>query len=359
MVTAEAMASRVSTWRISASGVGVLGVCFLIAHGDVFRLGDGPRGQDAAHPALGIPAEVCPQLVRRGAVHLAVELQRELAAVQLALQLLHVALGVLVQHSVRQRDGQVGPGHVQQGGPGKAVGVGFVDGALPGTDIRLQRFQRIEAQLLCQGVVHSRGLLLLHAVQGDLELCRLAGKLRHPELGRVSKVEPEAFTRLVAVDSLLGGRHQLAGAQQHGDVLHLAVRDGLAAQKALKIQRDAHPAGGRLLHRGKRRMGPGKPPELLLHRFFRDRAHPAGDGQPLILPKRCAGHGICSWFHQKYSFSLLSQALQRFFFKVPVRRASVLPPGRTVRGKARLRRRRRSDNTPPRRGWGRRCAPRW
>ena len=59
-------------------------------------------------------------------------------------------------------------------------------------------------------------------------------QLFHPEVGRVGEIELEGLAGLVAIDGLFSGRHQLAGAQQDGDVGHLAVRDGLALQKTLK-----------------------------------------------------------------------------------------------------------------------------
>ena len=130
--------------------------------------------------------------------------------------------------------------------------------ALLFADALFQRVHRVEAQCSGKGVVQRHGLLLLHGVQGNGKLCRFAGKLRHPELGGVGKIEPEILTCLVAVDRIFGGGHQLAGAQHHRDVFHPAVRDGDSVQKPLEIQRYTHPACSGQLHRHKGGMGAGE-----------------------------------------------------------------------------------------------------
>ena len=130
--------------------------------------------------------------------------------------------------------------------------------ALLFADALFQRVHRVKAQRSGKGVIQRHGLLLLHGVQGNGKLCRFAGKLRHPELGGIGKIEPEALACFVAVHSILGGGHQLTGAQHHGHIFHFAFRDGCAVHEALKIQRDAHPARGGQLHRHKGGMGAGE-----------------------------------------------------------------------------------------------------
>ena len=130
--------------------------------------------------------------------------------------------------------------------------------ALLFADALLQGIHRIKAQCLGKGIVQRYRLLLLHGVQGDGELCCFAGKLRHPELGGIGKIEPEDLACLVAVHGILGGGHQLTGAQHHGHIFHFAFRDGCAVHEALKIQRYTHPACGGQLHRQKGGVGAGE-----------------------------------------------------------------------------------------------------
>ena len=122
-------------------------------------------------------------------------------------------------------------------------------------------------------------------MQLDLELSRLAGKLRHPELGGVGEVEPEGLPGFVAVDGILGGGHQLAVAQHDHDLFHPAVGDLLAVHEACKIQQDAAAALGTLLGVVVEGMEPGLVDHLDVQRLFRKAPHMAGDGQPLVLAK--------------------------------------------------------------------------
>ena len=121
-------------------------------------------------------------------------------------------------------------------------------------------------------------------MQADLKLRGLAGKLRHPELGRVGEIEAEGLARAVAVHGFFGGGHQLPGAQHHGHILHPAVRDGSTREKALEIQRDPHPAGGGVAGGHKGRVDPRQIADIRLYGLIRYRAHPAGEGKPLVLP---------------------------------------------------------------------------
>ena len=154
----------------------------------------------------------------------------------------------------------------------------FLPQALP------QGFQIVKAQRLGKGIVHRGHLLALYRVQTDLKLRRLAGKLRHPEVGRVGEVEAESLARAVAVHRFLSGGHQLPGAQHHGHIFHPAVRDGSPLQKALEIQRDTHPAGGGVAGGHKGRVHPRHIGDIRVHGLFRYRAHPAGKDKPLVLP---------------------------------------------------------------------------
>ena len=154
----------------------------------------------------------------------------------------------------------------------------FLPQALP------QGFQVLIAQRLGKGIVHRGHLLALHRVQADLKLRRLAGKLRHPEVRRVGEVEAESLARAVAVHRFFCGGHQLPGAQHHGYLFHPAVRDGRPLQKALEIQRDTHPAGGGVAGGHKGRVHPRHIGDIRVHGLFRYRAHPAGEGKPLVLP---------------------------------------------------------------------------
>ena len=158
---------------------------------------------------------------------------------------------------------------------GKAL---FLPQALP------QGFQVRIAQRFCKGIVYRGHLLALHCVQADLKLRGLAGKLRHPELGGVGEIEPESLARAVAVHRFFCGGHQLPGAQHHGHGFHPAVRDGRPLQKALEIQRDPHPAGGGRTDRHKGRVDPRQIADIRLYGLIRYRAHPAGEGKPLVLP---------------------------------------------------------------------------
>ena len=88
----------------------------------------------------------------------------------------------------------------------------------------------------------------------------------------------------MTVHGILGGGHQLPGAQHHGHGFHPAVRDGRTLQKALEIQRDAHPAGGGRTDRHKGRVDPRQIADIRLYGLIRYRAHPAGEGKPLVLP---------------------------------------------------------------------------
>ena len=88
----------------------------------------------------------------------------------------------------------------------------------------------------------------------------------------------------MAVHGLLGSGHQLPGAQHHGHLFHPAVRDGCTLQKALKIQRDTHPAGGGVAGGHKGRMDTRHVADIRLYGLIRYRAHPAGEGKPLVLP---------------------------------------------------------------------------
>ena len=154
----------------------------------------------------------------------------------------------------------------------------FLPQALPqGLQVRI-------AKRFCKGIVHRGHLLALHCVQADLKLRRLAGKLRHPEIGGVGEIEPESLARAVTVHGILGGGHQLPGAQHYGHLLHPAVRDGRTLQKALEIQRDPHPAGGGRTDRHKGRVDPRQIADIRLYGLIRYRAHPAGEGKPLVLP---------------------------------------------------------------------------
>ena len=154
----------------------------------------------------------------------------------------------------------------------------FLPQALP------QGFQIVIAQRLGKGIVHRGHLLALHGMQADLKLRGLAGKLRHPEIGGVGEVEAESLARAVAVHGFFCSGHQLPGAQHHGHLLHPAVRDGCPLQKALEIQRDPHPAGGGGADRHKGRMDTRQIADIRLYGLIRYRAHPAGEGKPLVLP---------------------------------------------------------------------------
>ena len=121
-------------------------------------------------------------------------------------------------------------------------------------------------------------------MQADLKLRGLAGKLRHPEIGGVGEVEPEGLARAVAVHGFFCGGHQLPGAQHYGHGFHPAVRDGSTREKALEIQRDAHPAGGGRISGHKGRVDPRQIADIRLYGLIRYRAHPAGEGKPLVLP---------------------------------------------------------------------------
>ena len=153
----------------------------------------------------------------------------------------------------------------------------FLPQALP------QGFQVRKAQRLGKGIVHRGHLLALYRVQTNFKLRRFAGKLRHPEVGGVGEVEAESLARAVAVHGLLGGGHQLPGAQHNGHLFHPAVRDGRTLQKALKIQRDPHPAGSGVAGGHKGRMDPRHVGDIRFHGLFRYRTHPAGESKPLVL----------------------------------------------------------------------------
>lgn len=72
-------------------------------------------------------------------------------------------------------------------------------------------------------------------MERNLELRRLAGKLRYTERGRIGEVEPEGLTGLMAIDGLLSGGHQLAVAQHDHDLLHPAVGNLLAVHETGEI----------------------------------------------------------------------------------------------------------------------------
>ena len=154
----------------------------------------------------------------------------------------------------------------------------FLPQALP------QGFQVLIAQRLGKSIIHRGHLLALYRVQADLKLRRPAGKLRHPEVGGVGEIEAESLARAVAVHRFLSGGHQLPGAQHHGHLFHPAVRDGNPLQKALEIQRDTHSAGGGSISGHKGRVHPRHIGEIRVYGLFRYRAHPAGEGKPLVLP---------------------------------------------------------------------------
>ena len=120
------------------------------------------------------------------------------------------------------------------------------------------------------------GSCFCSTVQADLELRRFAGELRHAELVRVGEIKAEGLSGAVAVHGLLGGRHELGGAQCHGHLFHAAVRDGRAVQKALKIQCDPHPPGSGGAGGAERRMTAGKAFQFRSNGGFGHRAHPAG-----------------------------------------------------------------------------------
>jgi hypothetical protein len=144
-------------------------------------------------------------------------------------------------------------------------------------------------------------------VERDLELRRLAGKLRYTERGRIGEVEPEGLTGLVAIDGLLGGRHQLAVAQHDHDLLHPAVGNLLAVHETGEIQQ--HPAAA-LRGLGGVVVGgahPGLVDHLDVQRLLGNAAHMAGDGQSFILSELYFGEIILLIFH----FAILLLTIER------------------------------------------------
>ena len=263
---------------------GNLGVHLLLCHGDLFGFGNGAHCQHCPQLALGFLAVALPHLLRGQPGALTVELHGHLALAQPLAQLGHLVFGVLRQQLCGQFHGQVRACHIQQRRPGNAVGVGFVGKAFFLSQTLPQGFQVRKAQRLGKGIVHRGHLLALYRVQADLKLRRLAGKLRHPEVGGVGEVEAESLARAVAVHRFFGGGHQLPGAQHYGHIFHPAVRDGCPLQKALEIQRDPHSAGGGVAGGHKGRMDTRHVGDIRVHGLFRYRAHPAGESKPLVLP---------------------------------------------------------------------------
>ena len=169
--------------------------------------------------------------------------------------------------------------------------------ALGVPDVCFQGIQGGKAAAFCKSVIGRYRLAALHGVQRDLELCRGAGQFRHPELCRIGEIEPEGLTGAVAVYGLLGGRHQLPGAQLDSDVFHPAVRDGNAGLKAFEVQRHPVAPGGRGVNGRKGRMVAGTVGHFQFHGLFGHRAHPAGISQAFVLPQLNQRGSVCSLFH--------------------------------------------------------------